>query len=136
MTQPPVNTEQMPLAVDYRATIEAAGLKLLQVVAEAVGASGKQGDDFAADLGVDPGQLSRALAGRGTHFAVKWLPAVVWRDRSRILIRHLCALAGGTFVEVPKLTPEQRLEMLEKTLRESGPFGEAVLKAAYGEERP
>jgi hypothetical protein len=128
------NPEQLPLGTVVREAFGSAGDKLLTVIGEAVGASGKVTDDLATDLAVDPGQFSRALRGRGIHFSVRWLPAIIYRDRERILVRHLCHLAGGEFVERPRLTPEQRLERLEKTLREAGTFGDAVLRAAYGEE--
>jgi hypothetical protein len=133
MTQNPANPMQLPLGVDYRATVDAAGQKLLVTVAEAIGSSGKQWDDFANNIGVDPGQLSRALSGRGVHFSVRWLPAIIWRDTEHRIVKHLCAMAGGAFVERPRLTAEEKVALLEKTLRDSGPYGEAVLRAAYGE---
>jgi hypothetical protein len=126
--------EQLPLGHVVQDAFGSAGERLMRTIAEAVGASGKVADDLAVDLGVDPAQFSRALRGKGgAHFSARWLPAIVYRDRERILIRHLCRLAGGEFVERPKFTPEQRLELLEKVLHDAGPFGEAVLRAAFGE---
>jgi hypothetical protein len=128
--------EQLPLGTVVRDTFGAAGDRLLIAIAESVGASGKVTDDLATDLGVDPGQFSRALRGRGIHFSARWLPAILYRDRARILIRHLCTLCGGEFVERPAFTPEQELANLKRVLGESGAVGDAILRAARGEVGP
>lgn len=128
-TPPP---EQLPLGTVVRDAFGTAGDRLLQVIAEAVGASGKVTDDLAAELNVDPGQFSRAIRGRGIHFSVRWLPAILYRDRTRILIRHLCALCGGEFIEKPELTPEQELAALKRVLSEAGPVGDAIMRTARG----
>lgn len=126
--------EQLPLGAIVQDAFGSAGDKLLASIAEAVGASGKVTDDLAVDLSVDPGQFSRALRGKGTHFSVRWLPAILYRDKARIVIRYLCHLCGGEFVEKPRLSPEQKLERLEKTLRDSGAVGDSIIRAAYGED--
>lgn len=135
MSQEVLQEQQIPLGSVVRDAFGKAGDQLLVVLRDALAGQGKQGDDLAVDLGVDPGQLSRALHGRGAHFSLRWLPAALYRDRSRELICHLCRLAGGDFVERPELTPEQELAALKHVLQEAGPVGEAILRAARG-ERP
>lgn len=132
----PMNAEQLPLGNVVQNAFGSAGEKFLRGIAEAVGAAGKVTDDLAADLGVDPGQFSRAMHSKGTHFSVKWLPAILYRDRARIVIRHLAHLCGGEFVERPRLKPEEKLALLEKTRRDAGLVGEAVIRQAYGEDMP
>lgn len=136
MTEKSPTPEQLPLGHVVRDTFGSAGDRLLVVIAEAVGAAGKVADDLAEDLGVDPGQFSRALRGRGIHFSARWLPAILYRDRSRILIRHLCNLCGGEFVEKPALTPEQELANIKRVLAEAGPVGDAIMRQARGEVQP
>lgn len=135
MGQEVLQAQQLPLGAVVRDTFSEAGDRLLQVLRDALAGQGKQGDDLAADLGVDPGQLSRALHGRGAHFSLRWLPGALYRDRSHAIIRHLCHLSGGEFVPKPELTPEQELSNLKAVLLEAGPVGEAILRAARG-ERP
>lgn len=138
MTKPSktAEPEQLPLGHVVQDAFGSAGDRLLRAIGEAVGASGKVTDDLATDLGVDPAQFSRALHGKGAHFSTRWLPAVLYRDRARILIRHLCFMCGGDFVERPSLTPEQELGNLKRVLAESGAVGDAILRAARGEVQP
>jgi hypothetical protein len=127
--------DQLELGVAVRSALDDRWRALLGVLRGAVGAiDAKQGLDIAAECGVDPGQFSRALHGKGANFSLRWLIVVLWRDRSHSVIGFLCRLCGGEFVAKPRLTPEERIERLEQTLREAGAFGEAVLRAAYGED--
>ncbi len=131
----PPEDETLPLGFDFRSTVEGAGARLLAIVSHTIDAAGKRGDDFAAELGLDPAQLSRALNGRGAHFSVRWLPAVLWRDKQRHLIRHLCALAGGDFVPRPAMTREQRaLAVLAFLEEHGGELGQDAIRRALGED--
>jgi ribosomal protein L31E len=120
---------QIPLAiqVSVREPLARAGRGIREMCREVVKRAGKQ-EAVAVDADVEPAQFSRALAGKGYHLDVEVLPALFLHDPDRLLIQHLCALCGGTFIETPRLTPEQKLERLTKACRESGPIGEALLK--------
>jgi hypothetical protein len=60
---------------------------------------------------------------------------VLWRDRSRSVISLLCRLCGGEFVAKPRLSETEKLERLERTLREkAGTVGEDLIRTAYGED--
>jgi hypothetical protein len=126
--------DQLELGVAVRSALDDRLRALLGVLRGAIGAlDAKQGLDIAEECGADPGQFSRALHGKA-NFSLRWLIVVLWRDRSRAVISLLCRLCGGEFVQRPRLTPEQRLERIEEALRGAGAFGEAVLRAAYGDD--
>lgn len=131
----PVENDTLPLGLDFRRAVEAEGRRILATIAEVVDASGKRGDDFAAALDLDPGQLSRALHGRGAHFSVLWLPAVHWRDREHKLIRVEAGMAGMVVSPKPKRSREEENEAVRRYVEERlGDLGSDVLRKALGED--
>ncbi len=127
--------EQPELGFDFKSRVDGAAAVLLGKIGRAIDACGKRGDGFAADLELDPAQLSRALNGRGAHFSVRWLPAVLWRDHDHQVIRFLAQMAGGEFVPKPKRTREDENEALRQYVEEHmGEHGVDVLRHALGEE--
>ncbi len=128
---------QPELGFDFKSQVDGAALVLLDKIARAIDASGKRGDGFAADLDLDPAQLSRALRSRGAHFSVRWLPAVLWRDRDHTVVRFLAAMAGGEFIPKPKRTREDENEALRRYVEERmGDHGLDVIKHALGSDAP
>ncbi len=127
--------EQLEVSFDFRSQVDGASRVLLEKIARAIDATGKRGDGFAEDLEIAPAQLSRALNGRGAHFSVAWLPAVLWRDQEREVIRFLCRMAGGEFTPKPKRTREDENELIRRYVEERmGDHGLDVLRHALGEE--
>ena len=125
----------LPLGFDFRSTVEGTGIRVLAAIADAIDASGKRGDDFAADLDIDAAQLSRALNGRGAHFSARWLPAVLWRDRDHRVIKLLCAIAGGEFEPKPRRSRQEENELLRRYVEEHlGSMGVDVVRKALGED--
>jgi hypothetical protein len=123
--------EQLELGQDYASQVDAAGVKILSAIAAAIDASGKRGDGFAEQLRLDPAQLSRALNGRGAHFSVRWLPAVLWGDPEHRVIRRLAAMAGGEFVPKPKRTREDENEAVRVYLeKRAGEVGRGLITQA------
>lgn len=109
------------------------GRSLLAVVRDVVHASGKQCDDFAVDLGVDPGQFSRALNDRGANFSLLWLAGVMAKDPGHLIAHKVASLARGAFVPAPDLSDAQKLALLEAKVRdEFGKSGERAIVEAYG----
>lgn len=126
---------QPELGFDFKSQVDGAAAVLLDKITRSIDSSGKRGDGFAADLDLDPAQLSRALRSRGAHFSVRWLPAVLWRDRDHTVIRFLAAMAGGEFVPKPKRTREDENEAVRRYVEERmGDHGLDVLKHALGDE--
>jgi hypothetical protein len=130
----PSKQQVLPLAFEHRQVYRRAGQQLLAVIREVVKAEVKQADGLASDLGVAPSHLSAALHSSGKNFSVEWLPAVLEVDREHRILRHLAALREQAIVPARKLSPEERLELLERELRASGAAGDAILRRAYGEE--
>ena len=93
----------------------------------------KQGDVLAHTVGMDPGNLSKALRGDTYKLDLGALPALFVVDEEGTLIRLLCRLNRGQFTPDPEVTPEQRLESLRRACHQSGAAGDAILRAA-GEE--
>jgi hypothetical protein len=128
--------EQAELGFDFKSQADGAGEVLLRAVAEAIDASGKRGDGFAADLEIDPGQLSRALRGRGAHFSMRWLPAVLWRDTDRRVIRLLARMAGGEFVLKPRRSRDEENDLIRRYVEDHmGEHGQEVILRALGDDR-
>lgn len=90
----------------------------------------KQGDVLARAIGMDPGNLSKALRGDTYKLDLGVLPALFVVDEEGGLIRLLCRLNRGQFTPDPEVTPEQRLEALRRACHLSGAAGEAILRAA------
>lgn len=124
----------LPLSFERREIYRRAGRELLKLVREVVKAEVKQADGLAEDLGIAPPHLSAALHGSGKHFSIEWLPVVLEADRQNRILRHLAALREFALVPKVQLTPEERLEAIERELRASGAAGEAILRRAYGED--
>jgi hypothetical protein len=116
-----------------RAALDHAG-KDLRAALRQVAKKTKQGEALARAADLDPGNFSRALAGE-RHLDVGTLPAFFAEDQDRQVIQLLCRLCGGKFTPDPEVTPEQRVENLLRACRQSGPAGDAILKAA-GEVSP
>ena len=76
--------KQQILSIDQglQATYESASRKLHTAVRFAIReAELKQGDDFAAAIGVSASHFSEALSGRGSkHFSLRWIPRVKSRS--------------------------------------------------------
>jgi hypothetical protein len=127
--------DQLELGVAVRSALDDRWRALMAVLRGAVGAlDAKQGLDIAAECDADAGQFSRALHGKA-NFSLRWLIVVLWRDRSRSVIGFLCRLCGGEFVAKPRLSETEKLERLERTLREkAGTVGEDLIRTAYGED--
>ena len=127
--------DSLPLGFDFRATVEGTGQRILATIEQTIDDGGKRGDDFAAELGLDPGQLSRALHGRGAHFSVRWLPAVLWRDRSHRVVSLLAPIAGGEYVHRPVRSREEENEALRRYIEvHLGDLGQDVLRKALGDD--
>lgn len=124
----------LPLKYAVRDLYEREGRHVLRVIAEVVKAEIKQADGLAEDLGIAAPQLSAALHGAGKHFAVTWLPALLHQDREHKILRHLAALVGCEVRQRRELTAEEKVERLERELRNSGAAGDAILRRALGEE--
>lgn len=124
----------LPLSYERRELYRRAGRELLAVIRDVVKAEVKQGDGLAADLEIAPSHLSAALHSSGKNFSVEWLPVVLEVDRENRILRHLAALREQTIVPARQLTPEEKVELLERELRASGAAGDAILRRAYGEE--
>lgn len=124
----------LPLSFERRELYRRAGQQLLTVIRDVVKAEVKQADGLAAELGIAPSHLSAALHSSGKNFSVEWLPAVLEVDREHRVLRHLAALREQAIVPARKLTPQERVELLERELRASGAAGDAILRRAYGED--
>lgn len=127
--------EQLEVGFDFKSQVDGSGLILLRAVAESIDVCGKRGDGFAADLGLDPAQLSRALHGRGAHFSIRWLPAVLWRDHDHRVVNLIASMAGGVFVPKPKRSREDENEAVRQYVeKRMGDVGLDVLAKALGGE--
>jgi len=126
--------EVLPLEYEKRELYRRMGRQILTVIRDVVRAEVKQADGLAADLDLQPSHLSAALQSSGKHFSVEWLPAVLEVDRDDRILRHLAALKAKALVPAKQLSPEERLELLERELRNSGAAGAAILRRAYGED--
>jgi hypothetical protein len=92
----------------------------------------------AYDLDVSPSQLSHALAERDRHIPMKWIIYFVERSRHGAKIAaYLAALSGHELTPRRELTPEERLERIERAIAEElGPgVRRAVLERAFGGAR-
>jgi hypothetical protein len=111
---------ELPVDDQVRAPFARLGEEILAACRDLVRGAGKL-EVVAEDARMDPPQLSRALNARGYNLGVHVLPVLFRHDRERVLIRLLCRMCGGRFVEEPRLTPEQRLEIYRRAVEEAAP---------------
>jgi hypothetical protein len=130
----PKKQQVLPLAYELREVHRRAGQRLLAVIRDVVKAEVKQADELAITIGIAPSHLSAALHASGKNFSVEWLPAILEADREHRILRHIAALSEQAIVPARKLSPEERLDLLERELRASGAAGDAILRRAYGED--
>lgn len=122
----------LPIIDRVRQSLETAAAEI-RAECRAIAKRTKQGDVLARTVGMDPGNLSKALRGDTYKLDLSALPALFVVDEEGTLIRLLCRMNRGEFTPAPEVTPEQRLESLRRACRLSGAAGEAILRAA-GEE--
>lgn len=112
--------EQLPLGANLRAAYEESGDRLLKSIVNALTAASKSLDDVAADIGIDPAQLSRVLHGRSANIPPRLLAYAAWHDRAHLFVREVCALAGGEFKPKPPKSVEEKYAALRAALMERG----------------
>lgn len=129
------NGEQISLSLrdEMRAPLARNGESILAACRELVRAAGKL-DVVADDAGMDPAQLSRALNGKGYNLGVHLLPVFFRHDRDRGLIRALCRMCGGRFIEEPRLSPEQELAAWKRELEKESPTLADVIRRRVDNE--
>lgn len=125
---------KLALAYDTRDIIAREGNDLRLTAVEVAHRAEKQGLVLAAQVGVDPGQFSRALYGRGNHFDLAWLPALLHADSERLLLSKAAGFVGCEVQPRRELTVEEKLDRLQRECRHSGAAGEAILQRALGED--
>lgn len=92
----------------------------------------KQGDDFAASLGLSGPHLSEALSGRGVkHFSLRWLPRVIHVDKDRELLTYAAGLVRCKLIEKEPLSWQQKFERLKAELRDGGADVDALEERAF-----
>jgi hypothetical protein len=127
--------EQRVLSIDQglQATYASASAKLHAAVRVALrDAEMKQGDDFAASVGMSPSHLSEALSGRGAkHFGLHLLPRVLHIDKARRFLSTAADLVACVVVPRQALTAAQKLELLKAELRDAGADVDALEARAY-----
>lgn len=105
-----------------------AGLELVRAFVQA-----KTLKEVAYALDEQPSGLAHELAERDYREPkARLLVLAVMRDKSRAIIRWLCRLAGGRFVEDSPLTPEEELRRIRESLAKAGPAGQAIIDDALG----
>jgi hypothetical protein len=80
--------------------------------------------------------VTRAFDVEDPSSALRCLAALLLLDSDRVWLRGVCRLFGGDFVERPKLTKEQKYDLLIETLHRHGKPGEAYITEAFGEAAP
>lgn len=86
--------------------------------------------EVAYDLDVSPSQLSHALAERDRNIPMKWIIYLIERSRRGTKIAgYLAALAGHDLAPRKELTPEERLERIERAMSQE--LGPGVLRAIH-----
>jgi hypothetical protein len=127
--------EQRVFSIDQglQATYDSASRKLHAAVRLAIRDNEmKQGDDFAASVGMSGSHLSEALSGRGVkHFGLHLLPRVLHIDKARRFLATAADLVSCIVVPKQALTPAQKLELLKAELRGAGADVEALEARAY-----
>lgn len=112
--------EQLPLGTVLRSGYEDEGGRVLKAMSEALAGAGKSLDDVAAELDLDTAQLSRILNGRAANIPPRLLAYVLWHDRRRVFIRHLCSLSDGEFKPKPPPSAEEQLVAVRSALLDMG----------------
>ncbi len=87
-------------------------------------------------IGKDAVAAHRAFDVQDPCSAFRLLAALLLLDKNRLWLSGVCRMFGGEFVERPRLTKEQKYELVVAKLREMGRVGQAVLDEALGEETP
>lgn len=73
--------------------------------------------EFAYAVDEQPSVVSHSLAERYSHSPrARWLVYAIMVDESKRLIRFLCELAGGHFVERPTMSPEEEMKRTREWL--------------------
>ncbi len=124
--------EQLPLGTVLRNGYEDEGARILSAIIDALSAAGKSMDDVAADLEIDPAQLSRILHGRSAHIPPRLLAYVIWQDRRRMFVRHLCELAEGEYKPKPPPGADAALAALKSALIDMGIWEAVANRAGLG----
>src|SRR4051812_28961939 len=111
------NGKQQPLSLDQglQATYGSASEKLHTAVRLVIReAEMKQGQDFAASLGLSPSHLSEALNGHGNkHFSLRWLPRVLHLDKGLRFLSTAADLVSCRVLPKEPMTAAQKLELLK-----------------------
>lgn len=81
-------------------------------------------------LDCSPSYLKNALVERDRHhLKAKELVKLVAADRAGVILRPLASLAGYELAPKRELTPEEKLDRLQRTLRARlGPLGDEIVK--------
>jgi hypothetical protein len=83
----------------------------------------------------DAPTASRAFDKENPHTVLRLIAGVILLDKTHTWLRGVCRLAGGEYVERPKLTKEQRYDLLMQTLERHGEIGKAFIRETFnGEE--
>ncbi len=127
-------TGQLPIQWSDRDLVSQAwpaGLELLRGFVQATTLK-----EVAYVLDEQPSGLAHELAERDYREAkARLLVLAVMRDKTRTIIKWLCRLAGGRFVQDSPLTPEEELRRIRESLAKAGPAGQAILEDALGATR-
>jgi hypothetical protein len=108
-------------------------LKLIRGIVDDIGLK-----EVAYDLDVSPSQLNHCLNERERHnVPAKWIPYFVTKAKDDDLPSFIALLRGLQVKPRKELTPEQKLEKLERALAAELGEGvrEAVYERAYGEPK-
>lgn len=127
--------KQLAFSLDHRGYFQQATDELFDAMAESI--------DFvtlkeaAYQLDVKGSLLSHTLAGRNSHHPrAAWLPYLVHVAPNNRIPELLAGLRGLSVTEPPRMTPEQKLAALEKSLGETlSPEMRAVIYAKAGVAR-
>jgi hypothetical protein len=126
---------QLPLTESVRSLLKEQGRKLLLTARSVILESGKQSDDFAALVGVKPGQMSAALNDNGYHFALTWSPALLYIDKRRRFLAHQATMVGCRVLE-NEMTADEKVRRYEAAFRRAGVVGEAMQRDALDGDEP
>jgi hypothetical protein len=103
---------QLPLMAGADSALGEEFLRILRLVVARIGLK-----QASSDLNCTAAFLSSALSGKGTnHLRASWVPWLLRNDISGEAVRFLASCCGLTCEPVRKLTPEERLERLERAI--------------------
>jgi hypothetical protein len=121
-------------AADERCRVGASRMAGLSKEAQRV--NGFTLGTVAALAGKDTPYASKALDVEHPSLVLQLVAAIILLDKERVFLRGLARLAGGEYVDRPRLTPEQERDRLLETLRRHGSVGAAFIAEAFPEVAP